>query len=108
MAADPEAQTKYIELSIVPIPPDTASSVKSELFPIIQTALRETGQEQLLTSGEIQVEVEKTFPTDEVVVVGLALLSQIALETYKEILLPRLKKRFRVRKKRRRKIKSKK
>ena len=62
----------------------------------------------MLTSGEFQVEMEKTFPTDPAIVVGLNFLSQIALETYKTIVLPRLEKRFPVKEKRRRKVKGKK
>ncbi len=108
MATHPETEPEYIELTIQPIPPDTISSVKAELLPTIEAALREAGQEQLLTEGQMQVEVEQTFPTDEVVVVGFTLLSAIALETYKEIILPTLKKRFRAWQKRRRKSKRKK
>jgi len=103
MATQPETGSEYIELTIQPIPPDTVSSVKAELRPTIEAALRQAGQEQLLTEGQIQVEVEQTFPTDQVINVGLTLLSGIALETFKEIVLPWLKKRFRTRQKRRRK-----
>ncbi len=108
MATHPETEPEYIELTIQPIPPDTVSSVKAELLPTIEAALREAGQEQLLAEGQIQIEVEQTFPTDEVIVVGFTLLSGIALETYKEIVLPALKKRFRAWQKRRRKGKRKK
>lgn len=103
-----ENEPEYIELAIQPIPPDTVSSARAELLTIIEDALRQAGQEQLLAEGQIQVEVERTFPTDEVIVVGFTLLSQIALETYKAIVLPALKKRFRARQKRRRKGKSRK
>lgn len=65
--------TEYIELTIQPIPPDTVSSVRAELLPTIEAALHEAGQEQLLTEGQIQVEVEQTFPTDQAIVVGLTL-----------------------------------
>jgi len=95
-----EFDPEYVELTIQPIPPDTVSSVKAELLPAIEAALREAGQEQLLAEGQIQVEIEKTFPTDQVIIVGLTLLSQVALETFKEVVLPRLKKRHRVRQKR--------
>ena len=108
MVSNPETEAEYIELSIRPIPPDTVSSVKAEILPIVEAALREAGQEQLLTTGEFQIEVEKTFPTDPAIVVGLTFLSQIAVETYKAIILPRLKNRFQVKEKRRRKGKSKK
>jgi len=108
MATHSETKPEYIELTIQPIPPDTVSSVKADFLPTIEAALREAGQEQLLTEGQIQVEVEQTFPTDEVIVVGFTLLSGIALETYKAIILPALKKRFRAWQKRRRKSKRKK
>ncbi len=108
MISNSGEEAKYIELTIQPIPPDTVSSVKADLLPIIENALREAGQEQLLTEGQIQIEVEQTFPTDAVIAIGFTLLSGIALETYKAIVLPALKKHFRVRRKRRRKNKRKK
>jgi hypothetical protein len=104
----PQSEAEYIELTIQPIPPDTISSVKADLRPIIEAALREAGQEHLLTEGQIQVEVEQTFPTDQIITVGLTLLSGIALETFKEVVLPRLKKHFRTKQKRQRKGKSRK
>ena len=103
MSSTPVEEGEYIEVTIEPIPPDTISSAKAEILPTIETALRGAGQEGLLTDGQIQVEVEQTFPTDEVIIVGFTLLSGIALETYKEIVLPVLKKRFRAWQKRRRK-----
>ncbi len=95
-----EIEYEYVELSIQPIPPDTVSSVKADLLPAIEAALREAGQEQLLSEGQIEVEVEQTFPTDAVIVVGLTFLSQVALATCKEIVLPGLKKRFDTKQKR--------
>jgi len=103
MVSNPAEEAEYVELTIQPIPPDTVSSAKAEILPIIKAALHEAEQEHLLACGEFQVEVEKTFPTDEAIIVGLTLLSGIALETYKAIVLPRLRKRFRVREKRRQK-----
>jgi hypothetical protein len=47
-------------------------------------------------------------PEYEVIIIGFTLLSGIALETYKAIVLPALKKRFRIRQKRRQKGKGKK
>jgi hypothetical protein len=94
-------EAQYIELIIEPIPPDTISSAKSEILPTIKNALREAGQEQLLDEKQIEVEVEKTFPTDEVIVVGFTLLSGIALATYTGIILPELKRRFKAWQKRR-------
>ncbi len=103
MSSDAGPQAEYIELTIEPIPPDTVSSAKAELSSLIEEALREAGQQQLLDDGELKVEIEKTFPTDQAIVIGLTLLSGMAFETYKKIVLPRLKKKFRVWEKRRRK-----
>lgn len=88
-----------VELEIKPIPPDTVASVKEELIPLVETTLREAGRENLLSDEQIQIEIEKTFPVDQAIIVGLAFLSGIALETYKALILPKLKKRFEVKEK---------
>lgn len=95
-----ETMPKQIELVIAPIPPDTLASVQAELEQEIEAALRESGHEDLLTSGQIQVEVEETFPINEVIIVGLMLLSDIAVEVFKATVIPRLKKRFEVKQRR--------
>ena len=101
-------EAEYIEVIVEPIPPDTLSSIRADILPVIEAALREAGQEQLLAEGQMQIEVEQTFPTDEVIVVGFTLLSGIALETYKVVVLPALKKRFKAWQKRRQASKRKK
>ena len=111
MVQDTTEEAEHIELTVRPIPPDTVSSAKAEILSIVQEALRESGQEQLLVSGDLQVEVEKTIPTElavPVLTAVLTLATGVALETYKAIILPRLKKRFQVEEKRRRKAKGKK
>ena len=111
MVQDAAEEAEYIELTIRPIPPDTVSSVKSELVPLIKAALRDAKQEQLLASGDLQVEVEKTIPTElavPVLTAALTLFTSVAVETFKVTILPRLKKRFQVEEKRRRKAKGKK
>lgn len=90
---------EVIKLELTPIPPDTIASGKAEVLPLIQATLREAGRADLLSDEHIQVQVEKTFPTDAAIIVGLTLLSGIALETYKELILPRLKQRFEVKQK---------
>ena len=90
---------EVIELEIVPIPPETVASTKEHVIPLVEEALREAGRQELLTDGEIQIQVEQTFPVDAVIVLGLTFLSQIALETYKEVILPRLKQRYMVKSK---------
>ena len=88
-----------VELELEPIPPDTVASSKVELMLIIQQALKEAGKDNLLSDGQIDIQVEKTFPVDAAIVVGLTFLSGVALETYKVLVLPALKKRFAVREK---------
>jgi hypothetical protein len=92
-----------IELELTPIPPDTIASGKAEVQAIIEASLREHGQTQALTDEQIQVSLEKTFPTDAVIIVALTFASQLAVETYKAIILPALKKRFEVRQRSKRK-----
>jgi|GEM_PF-1769126 len=98
---------EHIELTIVPIPPDTLASVKAELEQRIEAALSKAGHESLLTEGQIQIEIEQTFPTNQVIVVGVTLLSGMALETFKAIALPHLKKWVEVKIKQARKRKGK-
>jgi len=87
---------EVIEVELTPIPPDTVSSVKEELIPLIEATLREAGKEDLLSPEYIQIEVEKTFPTDAAIIVILTLLTSMALETYKELILPAWKRRYEV------------
>ena len=93
------------ELELEPIPPETISSAKIELLQIIEKTLGESKQTGASSEDEIQIEVEQTFPTDAVIVVVITFLTQVALESYKTILLPKLKKRFKVRRRTRRKHK---
>jgi hypothetical protein len=92
-----------IELELTPIPPDTIASGKAELMAIIEASLREHGQTQVLADEQMRVSLEKTFPTDAVIIVGLTFVSQLAIETYKAIILPALKQRFEVRQRAKRK-----
>lgn len=92
-----------IELELTPIPPDTIASGKAEVLAIIEASLREHEQAQLLSDEQIQMTVEKTFPTDAVIIVGLTFVSQLAIETYKAVILPALKQRFQVRQRSKRK-----
>ena len=87
---------EIFELVVIPNPPDNVMTVKEELLPYIKKTLKEKNLDPLLSKGEIQFDVEKTFPTDEVVIIVVTLLSGMALETFKEIILPELKRRFKV------------
>jgi hypothetical protein len=94
---------EVIELELTPVPPDTLASSKEELMPLIEAALRDAGREDLLSGKDIQIQIEKTFPTNEVIIVGLTFLSNVALETFKALILPRLRRRFEVRQRSKRK-----
>lgn len=84
----------FIELELRPIPPDTVASVKQDVVPLIEEALRNAGPAQLLPQ-QVLVEVQRTFPTNEAIVVGLTFLAGVGLETYKFI-LDVLRERFEV------------
>jgi hypothetical protein len=102
-----ETTVEEIELALEPIPPDTTDSIKDEFETIVRAALREGGQEDLLDSGQIEVQVEQTFPTDAVVTALLTLAGGMALKTFEVTLLPEIEKRYKAwvkkRQKRRRK-----
>lgn len=111
MAKPSETDQEIIELLLEPIPPDTVDTIKAELVPLVQEALREAGREQLLVDGEIRIEFEKTIPIDWVglskiaTVAVFTLVTLIAVENYKAFVIPTLKKRFKVKAKKRRKKK---
>jgi hypothetical protein len=86
---------EVIELELRPIPPDTVASVKQDVVPLIEAALRNAGASQLLSQQHVLVEVQRTFPTNEAIVVGLTFLAGVGLETYKFI-LDVLRERFEV------------
>lgn len=101
--------SETIELLVAPIPPDTVATVKAEVATAIRDILEENGQANLWEDGEIKVEVEKTLPLEEqLVIVGVQLLSTVAVETFKAIVLPKLQKRFEVKKRKSKKKKAKK
>jgi len=86
---------EFIELELRPIPPDTVASVKQDVEQVIQEALRSREQARLLPSPQVLVEVQRTFPTNEAIIVGLTFLAGVGLETYKFI-LDVLRERFEV------------
>ena len=83
-----------IDLEITPESPETVASVKAELLPLIRASLQEAGQEDLLTTGQIRVEPEKTFPVDGAILIGLGFLSKVAYDIFKAVILPRIKARW--------------
>jgi c-di-GMP-related signal transduction protein len=86
---------EFIELEVRPIPPDTVASAKQDVVPLIEEALRNHGPAQLLPQQQVLVEVQRTFPTNEAIIVGLTFLAGVGLETYKFI-LDVLRERFEV------------
>ena len=80
-----------VELEIRPIPPDTVSSVRESFDEIVDAALAETGQTDLRRGGGVAVDLEQPFPGSEILI---AIVSGIAIETFKEVVLPVLKRRL--------------
>lgn len=102
-------RAEKIELLVAPIPPDTVATVKAKVASVIRDILKESGQANLWEDGEIKVEVEKGLSLEEqLVVVGVQLLSALAAKTFEIIVLPKLQKRFEVKKRKRKKKKAKK
>ena len=83
-------------LTLEPIPPDTVASMRAELMPTIEMALRQNNKESLLENNEISLEMEHTFPTDQIVVVVAVMITTMAVKVFEEIILPELKKKYRV------------
>lgn len=90
---------EFVELELAPIPPMDVSTMQEHIISdLIPTALRNAGQEDLLSRGEIQVEVEQGFPgADALLTIGLTFLSNIGLEVFKEFILPELRKLYELR-----------
>ncbi len=85
-------------LEIAPIPPKSVAALKAEIQSNIEELLRENGKEELSKSGQISVDVAETMPIDaEVIHVTLTLASGVALEIFKQLILPWLKKKYEVR-----------
>ena len=93
-------ETRTIELS--PVSPETLSNVRADAISVIETALEEANKQSLQASGEIQITKVDHFPdpTIQIVIIIIQLASGIALETYKTVILPKLKERFEVKEKR--------
>ena len=92
--------TSQVEKEIVeitPIPPDTVDSVRAEIEGDIKRLLEKEGKDNLLTDKKLSVKVEKPFPSAEVVHIAFTLLSGVALETFKTVILPWLKNKYETR-----------
>ena len=85
------------EVEVAPIPPDTVATVQLEVEKYIADGLREKGQHDLLESQQIAVTVEETFPGAEVVHLLFTLSGGIAIETFRQVILPWLKRKYETR-----------
>jgi hypothetical protein len=106
MADNDNTQMQVVSLAIRPFRPDTVDTVRSELTPMIEKALREHGREDLLIKGQIKIEIEKSLPLDQtmvyvIITIVTGVITDITAETFKEIVIPKLKKRFDVEEKNR-------
>lgn len=91
-------QTLQEIVELRPIPPDTVESVQTEAESYILEGLERHGKGELVNK-EIKFEVEETFPTAEVVHVAFTLGAGVALEVFKQVILPWLKKKYETRQK---------
>jgi hypothetical protein len=93
------ASTELFQLIVRPIPPDTVASVREEILADIEAALKEKGQEGLLTSEELHPELEKTFPVAELVILAIKAATPIAVWAVNEIIVPKLREKYGVERK---------
>lgn len=104
-----EQETTEYTLVLEPIPPETVTTIRRQLEEVIREELREAGQGDLLEQGAIRVEVAENFPVDPTIVAAIITVTgQFALETYKELVLPVIKKKYFVKKETKKKKKAKK
>ncbi len=85
---------EILRLEITSVPPDTAASVRKDVLELIAKALSEESGGRSIAPDDILVETRKPFPTDPLVVVIVSFVTQLALEFFKTVVLPKLKARF--------------
>lgn len=86
---------KKIELLIQPIPPDTISTLKEELVENINKEMKEKG---FSNQEGLEVTIERTLPFAEGVALGLVIrcVTKITWDVYKEVILPLLKRKYKI------------
>jgi len=84
-------------VELIPIPPDTVQSIQREVENYIKEGLAESGKSELLKNNEISLSVEETFPTAEAVHVLFTIGGGVALEVFKQVVLPWLKAKYETR-----------
>ena len=83
--------TREYQLTFKPRDPETVSSITRQLPSFIEQALRDAGQEQLLTNGQFRYEMKRPGGDPVVVLLFIYVLAPIAVKTYEEVVLPLLK-----------------
>ena len=86
-----------IMLEITPIPPATLSTTEQELLPLIEGAIREEGQGDLLDRGELIIQIQQTFPGSMVILIVVTYLCKAALKVVEKVVIPVLQKKCGVR-----------
>jgi len=81
-------QPYVLKVEVTPTPANkrNIAAAQQRLVANIKGAVQKRGDEQLLNEQRIKIEPLKGFPTDPVMVVFVTFLTQIALESYKEML----------------------
>ena len=87
---------QQVKLQVQPTGTESVDLIKDQLPKYIDQVIREDGKETLLANNELQLEFEETFPTTEVIIIGLTLLSQAAIEYWKYRLEKKLKEEYNV------------
>ncbi len=85
------------KLKITPVPPQTTESIRQEVVPLVEEALRENGQETLLSNGEIQITFGENFPlltTEQIVLVIIQGATSGAISAIATYVLKKLEERF--------------
>lgn len=87
---------QQVKLQVRPTGTESVDLIRDQLPKYIEQVMREDGKETLLTNNELQIELEETFPTTGVIIIGLQLLSQAAIEYWKYRLEKKLKEEYNV------------
>jgi hypothetical protein len=88
-----------IELRLTPVKPTKRSDIALNAMPTVRAALSAAGKKELLDKGDIKISQSENFPDlgSPFVTIVITLASNIALETYKQVILPKLKELCQVR-----------
>lgn len=83
-----------VRLELRPSGIENVELVRYNLPRFLEETLRADGKLELLERQEMQLEFEETFPTAEVIVAVLTLLSHLAIEYWKYRLEKKLKEEY--------------